>query len=92
MVIVTDTWFPGWRAWVDGKPVSIEQADGGVRGIVVEGGSHVIEMRYLPASILIGALMTILSACIVVFAHRVEPAPTRTLVSDSASSEYSRPA
>jgi hypothetical protein len=68
MVIVADTWFPGWRAWVDGRSVPIEQADGGVRGVVVDEGNHIIEMRYLPASILVGGLMTLLSVGIVVFA------------------------
>src|SRR5437762_5111791 len=34
MVILTDTWAPGWRATVDGRPATIERAFGIVRGIV----------------------------------------------------------
>jgi hypothetical protein len=50
MVILTDTWFPGWSATVDGKRAKIERAYGMVRGVVVEPGNHAIEMRYRPFS------------------------------------------
>jgi len=65
MVILTDTWFPGWRATVDGKPAEIYPAYGGVRGVVVDGGEHVIEMRYLPWTVILGALLTALAAGLV---------------------------
>jgi len=66
MVILTDTWFPGWRASVDGKSAKIERAYGFVRGVVVEPGSHVIEMRYRPWSVYVGAALSLLAAGIVI--------------------------
>ena len=62
MVILTDTWYPGWRATVDGHAAEIYEAYGGVRGVVAEAGPHVIEMRYRPWSVAIGALMTLAAA------------------------------
>jgi len=62
MVILTDPYFPGWRAYVDGKRTPIVEAYGGVRGVVVEVGDHLIEMRYRPWSVLLGALMTLSAA------------------------------
>jgi hypothetical protein len=64
MVILTDTWFPGWRAKVDGKPAMIYAAYGGVRGVVVEGGDHLIEMRYVPWTVIVGGMLTAFAAVI----------------------------
>lgn len=66
LVILTDSWFPGWRATVDGKPVGIQEVDGGVRGVVVELGMHVIDMKYRPWSVIIGCALTLLAAAVVV--------------------------
>jgi hypothetical protein len=67
MVIEGDTFFPGWVATVDGKPSPIYEAYGFLRGVVVEAGSHRIEMRYRPKSVYWGAALTalgLLGACL----------------------------
>jgi hypothetical protein len=69
MVILTDTWFPGWRATVDGRAAPIEKAYGAFRGVVVDGGDHTIEMRYRPSSVFIGAALTALAALIALWAR-----------------------
>jgi len=61
-VVLTDTWFPGWRATVDRKPAPILEIPGGVRGVRVTAGSHTIEMRYRPLSVFLGAGLSILAA------------------------------
>ncbi|MGQ9916552.1 MAG: hypothetical protein ACUVS7_03960 [Bryobacteraceae bacterium] len=63
MVILSDTWFPGWRAWVDGRRTRIHEAYAAVRGVVVDGGAHRIEFRYLPGTALAGAALWVLAAC-----------------------------
>lgn len=63
MLILTDTWFPGWRASVDGRPARIHEAYAAVRAVVVEAGAHRVEFRYLPASVLAGGGLTAL-ACL----------------------------
>ena len=70
MVILTDTWFPGWGATVDGNPARIEKAYGIVRGVLVEQGNHTIEMRYRPWSVYFGAGLSLLAAGIVVAVAR----------------------
>jgi hypothetical protein len=62
MVILTDSWFPGWRATIDGKSAPIAKAYGAFRGVVVDAGDHSIEMRYRPASVFIGAALTLAAA------------------------------
>jgi hypothetical protein len=60
MVIVSDTYFPGWVATVDGRPATIYEAYGFLRGVVVEGGRHRIEMRYRPRSVYWGAALSLI--------------------------------
>jgi hypothetical protein len=60
MVILSETFFPGWRATIDGREVEIYEADGTLRGVIVESGAHRIEMRYRPMSVYVGASLTAL--------------------------------
>jgi hypothetical protein len=64
MVILTDSWFPGWHATVDGRAAVIEKAYGAFRGVVVDGGDHTIEMRYRPWSVFVGATITSIAALV----------------------------
>ena len=59
MVVLADTWFPGWRATVDGRPVEIHEVYGALRGVVVDGGTHTIEMTYRPSSAVAGGVLTL---------------------------------
>jgi hypothetical protein len=63
MLILTDTWFPGWRARVDGRPARIHEAYAAVRGVVVEAGAHRVEFVYRPSSVMAGGALTAL-ACL----------------------------
>jgi uncharacterized membrane protein YfhO len=58
MVILSATFFPGWEATVDSRRVPIYEIDG-ARGVVAGAGVHRIEMRYRPASVLAGGIMTL---------------------------------
>jgi hypothetical protein len=47
--IAADSFFPGWIATVDGKPVPIYAVYGCVRGILIESaGRHHVDMRFVP--------------------------------------------
>jgi len=65
MMILADTWYPGWRAYVDGKPAQIWKAYNVVRGVVVEGGTHEVLMVYRPASLYLGAALAALGVILV---------------------------
>jgi len=67
MVVIADTWYPGWYATVDGRPATIYRPYTALRGVVVEKGSHTVVLRYRPRSAMLGAIMTvagILGACV----------------------------
>jgi hypothetical protein len=58
LLVVSETFYPGWEATVDGKPQPIYEVFGALRGVVLESGSHRVEMRYRPAVITVGAALS----------------------------------
>lgn len=58
LLILADTFFVGWEALVDGRPASIHEVYGAVRGVVVDSGDHRVEMRYRPNSVYAGGVLT----------------------------------
>jgi uncharacterized membrane protein YfhO len=63
-VIVSDAWFPGWKAEVDGQPTPIERAYGMIRGVAVGKGRHHLRMTYQPVTLYIGAGLALLGLLI----------------------------
>ncbi|HOW60067.1 MAG TPA: YfhO family protein [Candidatus Omnitrophota bacterium] len=60
-LILSDTYFPGWKATVDGKKAKIYIADLMFRGVFIEKGSHIIEFHYRPLSFIVGAILSLLT-------------------------------
>ncbi len=54
-LLLTDSWYPGWVARVDGVEAPIERADYIFRAVRVSPGTHRIEMEYRPMSLYMGA-------------------------------------
>jgi hypothetical protein len=55
LLVLTDTWFPGWVAEVDGSAAPILRANVAFRAVAVPPGRHVVTFRYEPASVRTGA-------------------------------------
>jgi hypothetical protein len=60
MVILSDAFYPGWRARVDHYPAEIYQVNGAMRGVKVPRGTHTVTMRYRPISVYLGAALSLL--------------------------------
>ena len=58
-LLLTDTYYPGWHAYVDGKETEILKADYLFRAVPVSSGIHVVKFVYEPASFLIGSLIAL---------------------------------
>lgn len=70
MVVLSENFFPGWLAWVDGRAAPVYEVYTALRGVVVEKGIHRIEMRYRPRTVRVGAAGTlagIAGACLLAF-------------------------
>ncbi|PWU12654.1 MAG: hypothetical protein C5B51_00300 [Terriglobia bacterium] len=60
MIVLSQTFFPGWEATVDGRHANLYEAYGAIQGVVVDGGAHEVEIRYRPVIVYWGALLTTL--------------------------------
>jgi len=54
-VVLTDTWYPGWEATVNGEPAAIHRANFLFRAVEVPRGRSHIVYRYVPRSFRVGA-------------------------------------
>lgn len=50
-VILADQYYPGWKAFVDGKPAKIYKTNGVMRGVVVPEGIYELTFEYSPTKI-----------------------------------------
>ena len=56
---LSDTFFPGWKAYVDGKKAEIRKANIAFRAVFVEKGHHTVELIYSPASFWLGLVISV---------------------------------
>ena len=61
ILVLTDTYYPGWRAEVAGEEVEILRANYLFRGIQLPAGNHQVTFRYAPASLSAGAAVSVVS-------------------------------
>jgi hypothetical protein len=54
LVLLADTYYPGWRAFIDKTPTTIYRADYVLRAVVVPAGQHDVEFRFEPESFRVG--------------------------------------
>ncbi|MEN3365109.1 MAG: hypothetical protein V7606_2383, partial [Burkholderiales bacterium] len=59
LLMLTDTNYPGWRAFVNGQPAPIVSANYLFRGVVVPKGKSKVEFVYQPGSFRLGATISI---------------------------------
>lgn len=67
ILVLTDTYYPGWQAFIDGKPTSIYRANWTFRGIAVPQGSHKITMIYKPESVRYGIILSMISIGLTIY-------------------------
>jgi len=76
MLVLSDVYYPGWVATVDGLPAPLYQTDYLLRGLPVKAGKHRVEMRYTAPAARTGLALSIISALlifsIVVLRRRIE--------------------
>jgi hypothetical protein len=57
-VVLTDSYNPGWKAYDNGKPAEVYQADGLFMAVYVEPGRHEILLVFKPDSLAFGGLLS----------------------------------
>jgi hypothetical protein len=75
VLVVSEIFYPGWEATIDGQRAPILLTDYLLRGVVLPAGHHTVEMRYVAHAARTGAYVSALTLCLIaglaIYARRV---------------------
>ncbi|MCL4509255.1 MAG: YfhO family protein [Chloroflexi bacterium] len=60
-LLLRQSWYPGWKATVDGHRVPIYRADLALQAVPVPAGRHTVRVWYAPASVWLGAIASVIA-------------------------------
>jgi hypothetical protein len=63
-LVLSDSWYPGWVATVDGQEAPIARANVLFRAVEVPAGGHLVEFRYRPTSFVLGSAVSAFSVIV----------------------------
>jgi hypothetical protein len=66
VLVLADTYYPGWQATVDGTPAEILPANHAFRAVPLDNGEHRVVFEYSPLSFRVGAWITAVALVLVV--------------------------
>ena len=55
LLVSSEAWYPGWRAWIDGKEAPLVIVNAAFRGLAVPAGRRRVRMRFDPPVLWRGA-------------------------------------
>ena len=67
-LVLSDTFYPGWTAVVDGQPVTVLRGDVLFRVVPIPAGEHDVGFRFEPTSVRVGLLISLGSLLLLVCA------------------------
>jgi len=59
VVVLSDLYFPGWHASIDGTTAPVYEVNEAMRGVVVPAGFHTLTFRYRPFSVIAGFFLSL---------------------------------
>jgi len=66
VLVISQTYYPGWKAWVDGQETRIVPADYALTAIIVGAGSHDVRFSYQPMSFRMGLIISLASLLVAI--------------------------
>jgi hypothetical protein len=58
LLVLSELFYPGWTATMNGRPAPIVKVDGALRGIAVPNGASQVRLSYSPAAFFIGLTLS----------------------------------
>ncbi len=65
ILVLSENYYPAWKAYIDGKPTKIYRTDYLFRGVFLDSGNHTVEFVYQSKYFQLGGLISIF-ACIII--------------------------
>lgn len=95
LLILSDTWFPGWKASVDGLEKPIYRANFNFRAVLLEPGEHRVVFRYAPQEATLGMCISAASGvftiivAFLIWRREKDRDPDRTIAADTPDCQCS---
>jgi len=67
ILVLTDTFYPGWQAHIDGKEGKILRVDGFLKGVPLKKGKHNVVISYSPKPFIAGAAIGAMCLLVAMF-------------------------
>ncbi|MBC7998993.1 MAG: YfhO family protein [Leptolyngbya sp.] len=67
LLVVSETFFPGWTCTDNGKEITIYKTNGVMRGLKLSPGSHNLKMTYMPVGLKGGFILWAIGIFLAVF-------------------------
>src|SRR5919199_5938037 len=65
-LVLSDTYYPGWVASVDGQPTTVLRGDVLFRVVPVPAGEHEVQFRFEPGSVRLGLAISLVSLLVLI--------------------------
>ena len=69
LLVLSQIYYPGWQATIDGQPAELLSVNAVLQGVVVPPGSHVVKLVFRPASFRLGLIISVVAGliCLIAF-------------------------
>jgi hypothetical protein len=61
LLVLSEVYYPAWKAYVDGEPVPIYRANHLLRAVPIPAGEHAVELRYVSRALKVGVAISLLA-------------------------------
>ena len=75
-LVLSETYYPGWKAYIDGTEATLYEANFAFRAVAVPAGRHKVVLKYEPLSFMLGACISIAAFVVFIFLLIFLPPPT----------------
>ncbi len=74
ILVLLDSWAPGWKVYVDGNEAPLLRVDHFFRGVKLRAGSHRVKFQYVPPGYVVGCFICFLAGLVLVgYLFKIRP-------------------